>query len=371
MIIALLLESDGPGGAENVLLTLGRTLRARGHEVVPVGPRVGEGWLGERFREEGFEPETFDLRRSIDPQCLLALKAIMERRGVEVMHGHEFTMAVYGAAAARLGRLPHVITMHGGRYYATALRRRVAFRWAMRNSHRVVAVSEATRRDLEESLGRPARCVDVIPNGQRLRQGVRSKLRDELGLSDADFLIVNVGNLYSVKGQDSLVRALARSLSEGPGLPLHLAIAGRGEQEVPLRTLALDLGIADRVHLLGFRDDVPDVLAAADLFALPSLSEGLPLALLEAMFAGLPVVASAVGGIPEVVRHDREGLLCTPGSAEELAAAVLALFRDSALRDRIGRAGRDLAETRYTPDAMASAYEALYRSALQVAGLSR
>ena len=365
MKIALLLESDGPGGAETVLLTMAKSLRERGHQIVPVGPKEGEGWLGERFREAGFEPAFFELRRALDIRCVMDLKALMQRRGVDVMHSHEFTMAVYGAAAARLAGVPHVITMHGGRYYAGALRRRVAFRWAIRNSARTVAVSGFTARDLETSLGLAEGSLHVIPNGLRITRGDRANVREELGLSATDLLVLTVGNLYLVKGQDVLVRAVARVLKEDPSLPVYLAVAGRGEQEPVLRSLARENGIIDRVHFLGFRDDVPDLLAAADVFALPSRSEGLPLALLEAMFAGRPVIASAVGGIPEVVRHNQEALLCEPDSPDDLASALSSLLREPDLRERLGTAGRDLAKQRYSPEAMVSAYETVYRSGLK------
>lgn len=363
--IALLLESDGPGGAETVLLTLAQELRNRGHDVLPVGPKYGEGWLGERFRELGFAPETFHLRRTVDLRCMVRMGALMRRHDIEVMHSHEFTMGTYGAATARFIRLPHVITMHGGRYFATRRHRRLALRWAIRNSYRTIAVSTSTARDLEQSLGFAQGTVKLIPNGHRLGNGNGLQIREELGLTPKDLLVANVGNLYPVKGQDVLVSAASRVLRERPELPLHIAIAGRGEQESTLRSMAQEAGIADRVHLLGFRDDIPDLLAASDIFALPSRSEGLPLALLEAMSAGTPIIASAVGGIPEVVRDGETALLFPAGSAQDLASALLRLATDRELRSRLAENGRDLAQRRYSPEAMAAAYEAVYHSSMK------
>ena len=132
--------------------------------------------------------------------------------------------------------------------------------------------------------------------------------------------MVAVGNLYPVKDHATLLRALAR-------LPAaRVAIAGRGDQEEPLRRLAAELGLSDRVHLLGLRDDVETVFAAADVFVQPSLSEGLPLAVLEAMANGLPVVATRVGGIPEAVVDGKTGLLVPPGDPAALAAALAAVL---------------------------------------------
>src|SRR5581483_9678464 len=127
--VALLLESDGPGGAEMMLLHLAEELRRRGHEVLPVGPDNKSGWLAERFREHGFAPATFSLRRAIDLRCLRGLTALLRAHDIQVVHSHEFGMAVYGAAAARRIGARHVITMHGGRYYAEQWRRRAALRW--------------------------------------------------------------------------------------------------------------------------------------------------------------------------------------------------------------------------------------------------
>ncbi|MGH7719609.1 MAG: glycosyltransferase, partial [Gemmatimonadaceae bacterium] len=128
--IALMLESDGPGGAENMLLQLATALRARGHMVTPVGPSNGYGWLAEQFRGRGFDPATFTLRSPVDWRCARGLVRLFRERGIEVVHSHEFTMAVYGAAAARMAGARHVITMHGGTYFADQMRRRVALRWA-------------------------------------------------------------------------------------------------------------------------------------------------------------------------------------------------------------------------------------------------
>src|SRR5450759_3197774 len=131
--IAMMLESDGPGGAEMMVFRLSEELRRRGHVVVPVGPANGIGWLGDLFREVGVTPESFRIRRALDPGCVRGLVQLFRENGIDAVHSHEFTMAVYGAAASRLLALPHVITMHGGFKACTALRRRIALRWAIRN----------------------------------------------------------------------------------------------------------------------------------------------------------------------------------------------------------------------------------------------
>jgi glycosyltransferase involved in cell wall biosynthesis len=140
----------------------------------------------------------------------------------------------------------------------------------------------------------------------------------------------------------------------------RLAIAGRGEEEERLRVLAREEGIAERVSLLGFRWDVPDILAAADVFVMPSLSEGLPLALVEAMAAALPVVVSDVGGVPEVAVPGKEAILVPPGDPGKLAEGLSMLLLDPAARAVLGAAARERAVRDFSVSTMCAAYERLY-----------
>jgi glycosyltransferase involved in cell wall biosynthesis len=360
--IALMLESDGPGGAERMLLHLADELRRRGHGVVPVGPATGCGWLADEFRAHGFEPGSFRLRRPLDPHCLAGLMRLLRERRVDVVHSHEFTMGVYGAAATRLLRLPHVVTMHGGVEFAQKYRRRAAMRWAFRNSRHVVAVSEPTRDRLVGALGLRSGSMTVVANGIRFEPGERWRVRSELGLADDEVLVLAVGNLYPVKGHIILLRALSMLREEGQRR-WRLAIAGRGGEEDALRRFAEENGFADRLHLLGYRADIPDLLAAADLYAMPSRSEGLPLALIEAMFAACAVVATSVGGIPDVVASGEHGLLVPPDDASRLAGALSTLLRSPAERRRFGAAARLRAERDFGVDRMADRYERLYGTA--------
>jgi glycosyltransferase involved in cell wall biosynthesis len=356
--IALMIECDGPGGAELMMLDLATELRSRGHTVLPVGLTSGTGWLGSRFEAAGFHPVAFEIRSPLDFAAARQLTTILRDFRADVVHSHEFTMAIYGAAAARRAGARHVITMHGGLYYAAALRRRLAMRWAVRRSDALVGVSMATANELQRQLGVSAPRLQVIPNGIPQRIGARDRVRRELGIAPGEPLIVAVGNLYQVKGHAVLLDALAK-LRDLTGW--RLAIAGRGEEEAPLRARAAALGIAERIHLLGFREDIPDILAAADVFAMPSLSEGLPLALVEAMSFGLPVVITRVGGIPEVVTDDVDALLVSPSDSDVLAHALRRLLDDPALRRRLGDAARTRARRDYGIATMVDRYERLYR----------
>jgi len=361
LAIAMMLETDGPGGAERMVLHLATTLRRRGHRVLPVLPDNGSGWLAGQFRALGIEAVSFSLRRPVDLRCLAALVRVLHRQEIDVVHSHDFTMAVYGGASAALSRARHVITMHGNRYFAARWRRRVALRWACRRSQGVVAVSEATQRELASTLRLPADAVSVIRNGVALQSGDPTALRNELRLEPHELLIVAIGNVMAVKGHIVLLRALSGLQARRPDLRWRVAIAGRErDQAAALRSHAQEHGFGDRLHLLGYRADVADILAAADLYVMPSLSEGTPLALLEAMLAGKAVIASAVGGVPEVMTDRGDGLLTPPGDVQAFGEALEQLLSDAARRASLGEAARRRATRDFGVDAMVDAYTRLY-----------
>jgi len=206
--IAMMLESDGPGGAEMMVLRLSEELRRRGHTVLPVGPARGVGWLGDHFRRIGFTPEVFRLRRPIDPGCVRGLMNLFRENRIEAVHSHEFTMAVYGAAASRLLNLPHVITMHGGLNVGKTLRRRVALRWAMRQSDHTVAVSRATQRQFATALDIDESLFAVVPNGIAPAIGDAARVRAEFGIDEQECVLLAVGTLERHKGHQVLLEAL-------------------------------------------------------------------------------------------------------------------------------------------------------------------
>ncbi|NNF13904.1 MAG: glycosyltransferase family 4 protein [Gemmatimonadetes bacterium] len=358
-----MLETDGPGGAEVVVLNMGHELRDRGHAVVPVGP--AHGWLSQRFRESGFEPEPFSLRQTLDPFAVRDLADMMRRLEIDVVHSHEFTMAVYGTAACKLAGRPHVITMHGSQTMTRVLRRRFALRWAFRNSYATAAVSEATKVQVDHDLGIGADVIGLIRNGVPIPQGDPDPVRRELGVQDGEVLVLAVGNLDARKGHIFLLEALQRLSGQGVG-PWRLAIAGgRGGPEKPrLEAFAAEHDMEDRFHILEYRNDIPNLLAAADILAMPSLWEGLPLAILEAMLAGTAIVASEASGIPEAIDSGEHGLLTAAGDSDALADALGKLIRDRAFRERLAHQAQERALKEFTVGAMTDAYEDLYRAAL-------
>jgi glycosyltransferase involved in cell wall biosynthesis len=364
--IAHLIESDGPGGAERVVAGLATELQAAGSENVVFLPADGEGWLARELEGSGVAIEHFEIDRPLSPHCARGLVRAFRRHRFDVAHSHEFSMAIYGAWAAWRTGVPHVITMHGGRYYNDRLRRRLAMRVAIAASDQIVAVSESLADAIASDLGVPRAKVAMLSNGVRHTEPGVVTLRQELRLSPGDRLVVAVGNLYPVKGHAHAIDALARLAEPHPSV--HLAISGRGELEGALLARAREHGLEHRVHLLGLRSDVPAVLAAADLFVLPSLSEGLPLALLEAMFAGCPIVATDVGQVRVALANGTAGILVQPGDSAALAAGLDRLLSHPAEARRLGGIAAMHAAGEYDLSRMVQRYAGVYRDAMRSRG---
>lgn len=359
--IAMMLESDGPGGAEVMVLRLADELRRRGHFVLPIGPAGKTGWLADQFQRHGFTPEVYHLRAPLDPRGVRDLLLLFRRYRIDVVHSNEFTMAVYGAAASRIIGLPQVVTMHGGLTVCKALRRRVALRWAMRSASRTVMVSQATRTQFSQDLGIDERELTVIPNGVPVQRGDPTGVRKEFGIESGECVLLAVGNLETHKGHHVLLEALSLLERERPA-PWRLIIAGGrgGAQGDNLVAQIAQSGLGDRVKIALNRTDIPDLLALSDVFVMPSLWEGLPLALLEAMVSKKAIIASATGGIPEAITDGVEGILIPPGEAPALAEALRVMIHDPQRRSAFAEAALVRAEANFTVRVMADRYERLY-----------
>jgi len=370
--IAQLIESDGPGGAERVVVDLALGLQASGSRSVVFLPADGEGWLARQLEGSGVAIEYFRLDRPVSPACARSLAAAFRRHRIAIAHSHEFSMAVYGALASWLAGGQHVITMHGSRYYARRLQRRAALRAALALSGGTVAVSKQLADEISHDLLVPRSHIATISNGVRHVPADGTPIRDQLRLGAGDRLLVSVGNLYAVKGHVHLIDALALLADRHPAV--HLAICGRGDLESALLARARELRLPN-VHLLGLRADVAAVLAAADVFVLPSLSEGLPLALLEAMFAGCPIVASDVGEVAAALGHGEAGALVEAGNPAALAASLDSLLSDPARARVLGERARMRAAAEYDVSHMVRCYRSIYdrlltRATLPVTGFA-
>lgn len=291
---------------------------------------------------------------------ILRLARHLRRERYDIVHMHLVHSSLAGLAASRLARSPvTVVTRHYAEegYAGKGKLLRTMDALAARASTQVVAVSEAVRDHLL-STGVPAQRITVIYNGIDLR-GIDASASVEERSTPDEIHFGAVGSLTVRKGHRSLLRAFAmvpRSLRA------RLTIIGEGPQREPLRSLIEELGIDDRVKLAGYREDVWALLRKLDVYVQPSLHESFGIAILEALASRLPVIATRTGGIPEIIADGSSGILVPPDDAQALAAAMVRIAEDPALRKKLAAGGRARVESEFNIDQTAREYEALYRN---------
>lgn len=339
-------------GATLSMMTLVQAQLRRGDEAW-VGSFRGRG-LGAEVKKLGLPHCEFAVRAKIDPFAVAAIARWLRRQRVDVIHTHLSTSSTNGCLAGRLARVPAVATVHG-------LSSRNSFLFA----DRLIAVSSAVRDHLTQQ-GWPASRIDVVYNGVEPVAGLtRDSARALLGLPSTATVLGTVARLTPLKGVHVAIRALA----ELPGRPL-LAVFGDGEQRSQLELLARELGVESQMRFLGYRPDVRALLPALDLFLFPTLREAMGIAVVEAMLAGLPIVASQVGGVPEVLA-DNAGLLVPPDDPEALTHTIRKLLDDPAARDQLAARALEQATAKFTAEAMAHDTARVYQGMVRRPALAR
>ena len=294
-----------------------------------------------------------------------ALAALLGDLRPEIVHNHMYRAELVGTRAAialgEVGRVrPYVVsTVHSSRVRAEEDRQQL--RILTPRMDRLIAVSRSIVEKLRHE-GRDTAPISLIHNGVDLErydhQGPCCTLREEYGLPAEGPIVGVVARLEPEKGHPTLLEAWTSVAAAVPDATLM--IVGEGSRRAALEAMAAELGVADRVVFTGRRDDVPAVTAALDVAVLPSYREALGLTVLEAMALSRPVVASEVGGIPEMIEDGRTGLLVPPRDPDALAAAIIRLLRDHPLADTLGRNGHDMVHERFCIELMVRAVEAIY-----------
>ncbi len=358
------------GGIAKIILPLGKITQAQGWQVdvLTTDPVVQQA-----VKQHGLGLVNLDvIRREIRPvwdlRGLVRLTRFLRSEPYQIVHTHTSKAGFVGRLAARLAGVPVIVhTAHGFafhedspasvRHFYSALER-LASQWC----DRIVTVSEFHRTwAIELGICSPRRIV-AIPNGIaeviRNRDVGLAEVRLEMGARHGDLVILSMARLARDKGLEYLIEAA--TLLPRTGRPIRIVIAGDGPEREHLEQLAGRLGVTDRVVFLGFREDVGDLLAASDLVVLPSLREGLSIALLEAMAAGKPIIATSIGSQREVASRADMARLVRPADALALSEAIVRLAGDEALMVRLGASARALYESRYTENRMLQSYKQLY-----------
>jgi glycosyltransferase involved in cell wall biosynthesis len=362
--VLYLVETSGRGGTEKVMVQLMRGLR--GSSFVPVLGSVAKGWLAEAAREAGVEVIPIGPAHRYtgwNLASVLRLAAVMRRHRIDLVHSFLFHMSVYGTLAARLAGVPCIASLRSVHYEFATWYRRLAWMVTARLASALTAVSEEAAALLVRRARVPREWVTVIPNGvdtDLFRPGPRTGVLRSLGVPTEAVVVGTVGRLDPIKGHRYLLDAAAVVVKASPQCHFVLVGDGSGAEGDALRLRASRLGLDGRVHFLGARDDVATLLREMDIFVLPSLSEGMSNALLEAMATGLPCVATRLGGNSEVIGSPSVGVLVPAGNPQALSSELVSLVRDAARRRRLGGAAQARALTCYGLSAMVERNLQLY-----------
>ncbi len=342
------------------------------------------GCFSNRFsnvlREQGTKLQNWRSGFPIDIGAILSLRDVLEQAEVELLHVQDLRSSITGGLAARSLNIPVVRTIHMPEFYTSGLdtlrsrlRRRyyillerLTNHWLM---HRVIFVSNRILDQAVQLHLAPLERSEVIPNGIELTHQKpvkpRSEIRQSLDTPENAIVLIYVGRLEFQKGVDILLHALSDLAAE---IPHEVWIIGDGSLRSELESLSKDLHLETRIHFLGQREDVPDLLAASDVFVLPSRYEGMPIALLEAMGSGLPCIVTDVGENGVIVRRANCGYVIPPGEVDRLSDKLRELMSSSELRMEMSTAAR-FAVNEYTDVEMAARTYAIYNSILAVSGV--
>jgi glycosyltransferase involved in cell wall biosynthesis len=363
-------------------------LRERGYDTTLVAGTLARGEDSMAFVAEDLGIEIVrieELGREISPlrdlRAIVRLARVLRRERPQILHTHTAKAGTVGRLAAILAgsRRPPVVvhTFHGHvlRGYFGPMRTRFFLlleRWLAAHTTALIAVGPQVRDDLVALGVAPADRFAVIRLGIELEERVRpsedgrAETRRYLGVADDRFVVGWVGRMTAVKRTDDVLAAFKR-LRDG-GVEASLCMVGDGPDRERLERRAAELGVIRDTLFLGYQEDVAPFYAAFDTLVLPSANEGTPVSVIEALAAETPVVATRVGGVPDVVRDGEEGFLVDTGATDELAERLTRLARDPKLRQRLGRSGRDRVLKRYAVERLLDDVDRLYRELLAASG---
>ena len=351
MTIVQYITPSRMGGAETYFLTLCEFLAKRGHRVIVVTKRDCQLRVeAEKLRPLGVEIHGWHTRGKFDARTLFRLVRLLKREKADLLNTHLTTASWNGAWAGKLARVPCAAWVHGRD-------KKTWFQWA----DKLLAVAGSVREFLIDQGVKPSK-IELLYFGVDLTrfapfdEGQKQQAKASFALSPDARTVGVVASLIERKGHRFLLEALAHLPDD-----VEVLLAGEGPLEADLRARAKRLGLDGRVHFLGFQSEVKTVLAATDVFCLPSLKEGLPISIMEAQACGLVVVAAKTAGVPEVVRQGETGFLCEAGDVGSLRLALERALESEAQSKSIGREARSFLEENFEREKRLASIEAFFR----------
>jgi glycosyltransferase involved in cell wall biosynthesis len=360
-VVTLVDGFGGQGGAESIASELAMRLDPERFASLfcVTRPRWGQG-CKERLSMAGVRTLTLQRHSATDVAAWRPLMSLLRQERIDVLHCHKFGSNLWGAIIGRLVGVPVIVAHeHVWSFQGQPLRRILDRRLIARQTDVFLAVSDETRRQMIEVEGIDPDIVRVLPNGiPDLPEPSGRDVRRELGIDAGALVVGTVSVLRRQKALDVLIRSTTRLMRQFPSL--KVVIAGEGPQRASLEALVSELNLDGRVLFIGLRTDVPDVLASFDVAVSSSDYEGSPLAIMEYMAASKPIVATRVGGVPDLIDDGVHGLLVDRGDVDGFAAAVARLLRDPALSSALGKKSRERQGREFTIERAVSRVELLY-----------
>ena len=367
--IIWMIDSLGPGGAEQLMPTILKNLQQAGFNIRVCALQIRAGNpIASELQRLGLLVDLIPIRNLRQPLNLIHILRYLRLHRPQLLHTQLEFSDILGTLAAKILGIPSVSTVHTLDVFPEKKSAwgRMKLRWFLlgRFCDRVIAVSEKTRRHYLQAGGLPHDKVITLYNGvdisrfKKMDETQTVKLRKELQLPLSSQIIMTVAVLREPKGIQFMISALPAILEQCPDV--HYLIVGDGVHRAVLSDLVADLAIENHVTFSGHRTDIPDLLACCDIFVLPTLKDALPTVLIEALAAGKPIIASNVGGVPEIIENGVNGVLVAPGEPSKLVEACLRLLKDNELSRQISLAGSETVRQRFNIDTQIEHLSRLY-----------
>jgi N-acetyl-alpha-D-glucosaminyl L-malate synthase BshA len=373
----ILLYTDTPqvGGAELQMFLLAKFLdKKKFTPILACSSYTSLDRWCENFIKEGIKVLRLNVKHKHDPKHFFELRRIIKEEKIDLLHAHVWNPAScrYAFSAASSRKIPIVTTEHDP--FKLSLIKNIFKKNSLKKTKTVVTVSAANQKVLKELYPEFKGKFVVIPNGidttwwhsqfLRFTDLDRKKIKEELFLANENSLIIiSVAELHERKGLKYLIEAIPEVSAKFPNI--KLVIVGEGPERNELEKLVKKLGIENHVTLTGRQKEIPKLLKCADIFVLPSRREAFGLVILEAMITGLPVIASATGGIPEIITDKKTGILVEPKNSAEISAALIDLIAHPEKRQKLSAAGEKLVHEKFEAKKMAEEYEKIYEEYLK------
>jgi len=368
--ILLYIETSGPGGAETVLLDIARNVDR--NQFNPIVVIHKSKWLHKQLLEHNIDTKIITSNRAWDLSFLVKLVKYSRQFKIDLIHSHLFGANLYSCLAGLILKIPVITTFHNELFLAGGSERYISLKNLLirKLSSKMVFVADYMKRDYLNTAKYSPKKMLTIYNGIDLDKlntdADISDFRKELGLQDNDLLVGHVANLRPPKGHRYLIETAGKVCKIFPKIKfLLIGEEGDGKIKREIEELIAELGLNENIKLLGFREDVHRLLHLIDIFVLSSISEGLPLSVVEAMAASKPIVATDVGGLSEIVVNDRNGYLVKAKNPSALAEKISVLIKNKELRIDMGKAGRKIVEEKFSLKTMIDNYQNLYEKLIK------